>query len=195
MTGVKSVVATFNAITYPLSVTVVGKGHVSSDQPDIHCPEVVCTANFAAGTQVTLRATPDAGWEFAGWSGACTGTTACVVTMTQARSVTATFVPAEVQARVVRHNIVYTANNRRQLRVTVDADEDVRVVMKIRRGGVTLQQRTARVFGPDVRVLRMNILQDIRAGTATLRVTFTNDARAQETVVHTLKIPQPKQLG
>ncbi len=176
-------------------MAVVGKGHVSSDQPDIHCPELVCTANFAAGSQVTLRATPDAGWEFAGWGGACTGTTACVVTMTQARSVTATFVLAEVEARVVGHRIVYTDTNRRQLRVTVDADEDVRVVMQIRRGGVTLQQRTARIFGPDVRVLRMNILQDIRAGTATLRVTFTNDAGAKETSTRTLRIPQPRPLG
>src|SRR4030095_5918505 len=40
---------------------------------------------------VTLTATPAAGSTFAGWSGACSGTGSCTVTMSAARSVTATF--------------------------------------------------------------------------------------------------------
>jgi hypothetical protein len=40
---------------------------------------------------VTLVATPGAFSTFAGWSGACSGTGTCVVTMSQARNVTATF--------------------------------------------------------------------------------------------------------
>jgi len=41
---------------------------------------------------VTLTATPDAGSDFTGWSGAgCSGTSDCVVTMDAAHSVTATF--------------------------------------------------------------------------------------------------------
>jgi hypothetical protein len=198
MTVVRSVIANFNTTTHPLSLAVVGEGSVvasSAVQPDIHCPEVLCVANFPDGAQVTVTAVADAGWEFAGWSGACTGTTACVVTMTGARSVTATFVLSKVEATVVGHRIVYTASNLRQLRVTIDADENVAVVMQIRRGGVTLQQRTARIFGPDVRLLRINILQSIGGGRATLRVIFTNDAGAQRTAVHTLKIPQPRPLG
>jgi hypothetical protein len=42
-------------------------------------------------TVVTLTATPDSGSVFTGWSGACTGTGPCSVSMTAARSVTATF--------------------------------------------------------------------------------------------------------
>jgi hypothetical protein len=40
---------------------------------------------------VTLTAAPAAGSTFAGWSGVCSGTGGCSVTMTVARTVTATF--------------------------------------------------------------------------------------------------------
>jgi hypothetical protein len=47
---------------------------------------------FTANTMVTLVAVPDAFSNFAGWSGSgCTGTGNCVVTMSMARMVTATF--------------------------------------------------------------------------------------------------------
>ena len=41
---------------------------------------------------VTLTATPTVSSDFTGWSGeGCTGTSTCIVTLDQARSVTATF--------------------------------------------------------------------------------------------------------
>jgi hypothetical protein len=40
---------------------------------------------------VTLYATPDAGKTFAGWGGACSGTAPCVLQMTGAKAVSATF--------------------------------------------------------------------------------------------------------
>jgi hypothetical protein len=43
------------------------------------------------GTVVTLTATPAAGSSFTGWSGACSGTGACVVTVNSNASVVATF--------------------------------------------------------------------------------------------------------
>jgi hypothetical protein len=47
---------------------------------------------FSAGTVVTLTATPDGNSAFAGWSGACSGTSpTCKVTMNSNTSVTATF--------------------------------------------------------------------------------------------------------
>ena len=48
------------------------------------------------GTAAALTATADAGSVFAGWSGACTGSGACQVTVDGAKSVTATFDPAPV---------------------------------------------------------------------------------------------------
>ena len=47
--------------------------------------------DYPEGQNVTLTATPDAGSTFLSWSGDCTGPVPGVVSMTQARNVTATF--------------------------------------------------------------------------------------------------------
>lgn len=47
---------------------------------------------YDSGTSVTVVATPSSGFAFGSWSGACSGTGTCVVAMTKAQSVTATFV-------------------------------------------------------------------------------------------------------
>ncbi len=67
-----------------------GSGTITSNPIGINCG-AVCSANYVSGTQVTLTANSSAGSTFAGWSGACTGTGSCSVTMSQAQSVTATF--------------------------------------------------------------------------------------------------------
>jgi hypothetical protein len=69
-----------------------GSGTVISTPAGINCGNT-CAASFAA-TSVTLTATPAAGSAFAGWSGACTGTTpTCTLTPGggTSNSVTATF--------------------------------------------------------------------------------------------------------
>jgi NOL1/NOP2/fmu family ribosome biogenesis protein len=51
-----------------------------------------CSAKFAAGTAVTLTATPPAGKSFVGWGGACAGTaTTCTLAMNANTSVQANF--------------------------------------------------------------------------------------------------------
>ena len=68
-----------------------GAGSVASDPAGIDCG-AVCAAPFPSGAVVTLTATPAASSTFAGWSGGgCSGAGACTVTMSEARSVTATF--------------------------------------------------------------------------------------------------------
>jgi len=81
----------------PLNVTVAGDGHgrVTSMPAGINC-DSYCSAEFGEGTLVTLTAMPDystgvSGNEFQGWSGDCSGTGTCQVTMDQAKNVTATF--------------------------------------------------------------------------------------------------------
>jgi hypothetical protein len=91
MTQSLSVGATFtqNPI-YTLTVTTSGNGTVTSTDGYITCPGT-CSQSYLSNTQVTLNATPAAGWAFSGWGGACNGTGSCVVTMTQNLSVGATF--------------------------------------------------------------------------------------------------------
>src|SRR5439155_10462142 len=68
----------------------------------ISCPGT-CTATYNSGTAVTLTAAAASGSAFAGWSGSCTGpSTTCAVTMTAAKSVTATFSVAVVSAPVLK---------------------------------------------------------------------------------------------
>ena len=68
-----------------------GNGSVTSSPSGISCPGT-CTANFLkVGTVVTLSAAPAAGSRFVGWGGACSGAGSCMVTMSHAQSVTATF--------------------------------------------------------------------------------------------------------
>jgi hypothetical protein len=56
---------------------VSGPGTVKSSPAGIDCP-AACSGMFQGS--VTLTATPSAGATFRGWTGACSGTAACVVT-------------------------------------------------------------------------------------------------------------------
>jgi uncharacterized repeat protein (TIGR02543 family) len=95
MTAARTVNAAFTATATTFALTVAksgtGSGTVTSSTGGINCGSI-CSANIASGTTVTLTAAVASGSTFGGWSGACTGTAAtCTVSMTQARSVTATF--------------------------------------------------------------------------------------------------------
>ena len=81
---------------HTLSVTVAtadgATGSVTGN--GIDCPGD-CTEGYVEGTEVTLTAHAADGSGFSGWSGACTNWSGeCVVTMDEAKSVTATFSPA-----------------------------------------------------------------------------------------------------
>jgi hypothetical protein len=67
-----------------------GSGTVTSSVGAINCG-VVCTGDFDPGTSVTLAATAASGSTFTGWSGACTGSASCTVTMDASKGVTASF--------------------------------------------------------------------------------------------------------
>ena len=78
----KSVSATFAINTYTLTVTQPAHGAITP-----------VTATYDWGTVVNLTATADPGWQFVEWTGDCTGSGACSVTMDGDKTVTATFVP------------------------------------------------------------------------------------------------------
>jgi len=77
-------------VTYTLSVSKTGSGTVSSTPAGINCG-TDCSENYASGTSVSLTATANSGYMFSGWGGACSGTGSCAVSMTSAKTVSATF--------------------------------------------------------------------------------------------------------
>lgn len=87
-----------NAPLYTLYVSVraVGKnagGSVSSQPKGIHCGRD-CSESYAAGTRITLVATPKGESVFTGWSGACAGAgtnRSCQVTLNDVKTVGAKF--------------------------------------------------------------------------------------------------------
>jgi uncharacterized repeat protein (TIGR02543 family) len=97
MDAVKSVTATYVVTPVPYDLTVTKSsaagGTVTSSPSGINCGTSCTseTASFASGTTVTLTATAESGYGFTGWSGACSGTGTCTVTMSNAQNVTATF--------------------------------------------------------------------------------------------------------
>jgi hypothetical protein len=80
------------ASQYTLSVSKTGSGlgWVVSDLVGIDCGGS-CSASYPVGTAVTLTANSGGNTQFLGWSGACSGTGTCTVTLNAATSVAARF--------------------------------------------------------------------------------------------------------
>ncbi len=107
---------------HPLSVTRSGTGgRVSSAPSGIDCG-ADCSEIYAEGTTVTLTAAVDAGWLFSGWGGACSGTAStCVVTLSQARTVSATFMSSATATPTTTATATTTATPTTTTTATVTA--------------------------------------------------------------------------
>jgi hypothetical protein len=95
MSAAKEVTAKFNLkatpkFTLKVKKTGSGAGTVTSTPAGISCG-ATCSAEYESGKVVELKQSAEAGSEFSGWSGACTGSGACKVTMSSAKEVTAEF--------------------------------------------------------------------------------------------------------
>jgi Fe-S cluster biogenesis protein NfuA len=93
MSAAKEVSARFDLVPkFKLTVSKsgTGAGTVASTPAGVECGGT-CSAEFEAGTEVELTASPEEGSEFLKWGGACSGTGSCQVTMSTAKSVSATF--------------------------------------------------------------------------------------------------------
>ena len=90
--GPKNVSASFSLIQYELTVSLIGAGSgtVTSQPSGIDCGND-CSKDYNYNQQVSLTAQADPGSTFTGWSGVCSGTGTCEVSMTAARSVGAEF--------------------------------------------------------------------------------------------------------
>jgi len=93
MSEARTVGAAFvNSVHYTLTVTGGNGGIVTTTPGAIDCG-ARCSAGFAAGTAVSVVAHPNHGYRFAGWSGACSGTSTCDLAMNANAAVQATFAP------------------------------------------------------------------------------------------------------
>jgi Putative Ig domain/Divergent InlB B-repeat domain len=75
---------------YVVALQKLGAGTGTVAGSGIDCG-ATCDITLDGGTPVTLTATPAADSKFIGWSGACAGTDACVITVDEDAAVTATF--------------------------------------------------------------------------------------------------------
>jgi subtilisin family serine protease len=73
-----------------LKVQRVGAGRVTSNPAGIDCG-TKCTDTYHMGTKVTLYAVPEPGAIFDGWSGACSGSGPCEITLDKSYTVKAVF--------------------------------------------------------------------------------------------------------
>jgi Divergent InlB B-repeat domain len=113
ITAAANVTATFTLQQFALTVTKAGTGTgtVSSAPAGIACG-ATCVASFNYGTLVTLTATQPPNTIFSGWNGGgCSGVGACVVSVTAATAVSATFtaiIPTRWDASWSPPGVVYS---------------------------------------------------------------------------------------
>ena len=93
MDQARTVNAAFALQTFQLTVDKMGSGTgvVASEPSGVNCGDD-CDQTYTAGTEVTLRATPDPDSLFSGWNGGgCSGAGLCTVIMNADLLVTAIF--------------------------------------------------------------------------------------------------------
>jgi hypothetical protein len=83
----------------PLALTLSGPGTVAADVPGLQCASS-CTTTWNSGERLALTATPGAGAKLVRWSGACSGSAGCALTVSAGTTVSALFAPASFRLSV-----------------------------------------------------------------------------------------------
>lgn len=97
MSGDQNITMTYTpTVFYMLTVNNGANGTINiaaqGDPVGTDCgPDATCIIDFSANAEVTLTPLPDTGYRLANWSGNCSGTGRCVVTMSAIRTVTAAY--------------------------------------------------------------------------------------------------------
>ena len=179
-----------------------GAGTVTSSPTGIDCG-TVCTRSILDLTPVTVTAIPAKGSAFGGWSGACSGRgTTCVVTMTAAKSLTATFTRALSASRLrveVRAGSIVL-----RTRVTVPGAGRLALVATTKRNRETPRRwrcaASARTQRDSTVVLsctlRRGAREQVRTGAMWIsqRITFTPTGSSATVLRGSLVIPRTPRL-
>lgn len=100
ISGVTNVSATFALATRTIDVTVTGPagGGVVTDGSGHSCASGTCSQSYPFGSMVTLTATPNSGYTFAGWTNCplVAGTTCTYASLTANQTVSAAFAVSNV---------------------------------------------------------------------------------------------------
>jgi len=83
----------------PLELTITGPGSIESDVPGLQCSQN-CSTAWNNGTQLVLTPAPAPGARLVRWTGGCSGSSQCALTVGQATSATAFFAPATYRLSV-----------------------------------------------------------------------------------------------
>ncbi len=87
-----SVTALFAPATFPLTISVTGRGGVRTSSSAVACSSR-CRQAVVSYTPISLRAVPTVGWRFSRWAGACKGTRlTCSLPLTSSAAARAVFV-------------------------------------------------------------------------------------------------------
>ena len=119
-----TVIANFQPIPklHTLTVSTWAGGTVASSPFGLTCQDGTCTGSFVEGTEVELTVLPHAGVHFAGWSGACFGSTPCDLTISTDLTAKANFdlvpvpdtcagvLPGEAPAQEFIHQLDHTSS-------------------------------------------------------------------------------------
>lgn len=129
--------------TFNLTVTKTGAGNGTLSAPNVNCGST-CSATYLSGRKVALNAKPDSNSVFVAWSGACSGTGTCIVTMNSDINVVARFEPKEPRVSVFPDTLDFG---------TVASDERTSSILRIGNTGTAdLQVTISNVAGSDFAV-------------------------------------------
>lgn len=175
-----------------LALAGEGAGAVTSAPPGLECPES-CSAEFPVGEAVTLTAAADEGSSFAGWGGACAGSSGVTCTLDEAEAtsleVEASFeqnVPAEVSVSLSPKSATLAPGESRDFTAEVSGS-DAGVRWRASGGSVAGEGLTVTYTPPaeagDYTLSATSVADESASASAIITVTEPVDANAPFTIV------------
>ena len=169
-----SVKAHFDRIKDEVRIAKTGRGvgMITSSPQGIACGED-CSGVFPRGTDLVLRAKPNAASRFGGWSGPCGGAAECRVTVRA---------PLRVEARFTRICAAGTATafsakvatGPRRVLVTIRLEGGATARLRLFRAQRKVAEKTVPGVGKGLRTLRLDIPRATRAGRSRIVLRITD---------------------